>query len=67
MPEHPKEYAIANAYDAYKRAKKDGEQAKFKSCRAPKQTVQFHQRNYKNCKWFRYRILYKNRRIPLPH
>lgn len=52
VPEHPKEYAIANAFDAHKRAKKDGGQAKFKSCREPKQTVQFHQRNYKNCKWF---------------
>lgn len=52
MPEHPKEYAIANAFDAYKRARKDGGKAKFKSCREPKQTIQFHQRNYKNCKWF---------------
>lgn len=51
-PEHPKEYAIANAFDAYFRAKKDGGRAKFKSCREPSQTVQFHQRNYKNGCWF---------------
>lgn len=51
-PEHPKEYAIADAYDAHLIAKKDGGKARFKSCREPKQTIKFHQRNYKNCKWF---------------
>lgn len=51
-PEHPKEYAIADAYDAHKRAKSDGGKAKFKSCRNPKQTIKFHQRNYKKGYWF---------------
>ncbi|MEM6817076.1 MAG: transposase [Bacteroidota bacterium] len=51
-PEHPKEYAIADAFDAHKRAKSDGGQASFKSCRQPKQTIKFHQRNYTNYKWF---------------
>ncbi len=51
-PKHPKEYAIADAYDAHKRAKTDGGKAKFKSCRNPKQTIKFHQRNYKKGYWF---------------
>ncbi|MEM9923311.1 MAG: transposase [Cyanobacteria bacterium P01_D01_bin.50] len=52
VPEHPKEYAMADAYDTYWRAKQDGGEAKFRSCRSPKQTIKFHQRNYSNGFWF---------------
>ena len=52
LPGHQKQEACDEAFDAYRQARKNGGEAKFKSCRAKSQTIQFKVGNYKHGTWY---------------
>ncbi|NER01669.1 MAG: transposase [Okeania sp. SIO3C4] len=52
LPGHQKQEACDEAFDAYRQARKNGGEAKFKSCRTKSQTIQFKVGNYKNGTWY---------------
>lgn len=52
LPGHQRQEAIFEADDAVKRAKVDNGQASYKSCRKPRQTIQFKPGNFKNGTWY---------------
>jgi putative transposase len=52
IPGHQRQEACCEAYDAFRRAKKDNGFAKFKSVKATNQTIQFKVGNYKNGTWY---------------
>jgi putative transposase len=51
-PNHPRENAIFDAHDAWRQAKKQQGEAKYRSCRQPVQTIKFHACNYKSGTWY---------------
>jgi putative transposase len=52
IPGHQRQEACFEAYDAFKRAKRDGGLAKYKSVKATSQAIQFKVGNYKNGTWY---------------
>ncbi|MBW4571375.1 MAG: transposase [Tolypothrix carrinoi HA7290-LM1] len=52
IPGHQRQEACFEAYDAFKRAKKDGGFAKFKSVKSTSQAIQFKVGNFKNGTWY---------------
>lgn len=51
-PSHPKENAIFDAWDAWKKALSNGGEASFRSCRQPSQAIKFHKVNFNGQTWF---------------
>jgi putative transposase len=52
VPRHPKANAVQDAYDAWKQARANGGEAKFRSCRQPTQSIKFKAGNYLHGTWF---------------
>jgi putative transposase len=52
LPGHQAQEACDEAFDAYRQAKRNKGEAKFKSCRARSQTIQFKPGNYKRGTWY---------------
>ncbi|XZF64490.1 MAG: RNA-guided endonuclease InsQ/TnpB family protein [Gloeotrichia echinulata DVL01] len=52
LPGHQRQEACFEAFDAFKQARSQGGNAKFKSCKATSQTIQFKVGNYKNGTWY---------------
>ncbi|MGB5631638.1 MAG: transposase [Waterburya sp.] len=52
LPGHQLQEAVADAVDAYKQAKKNGGDGKFKSCRSYSQVIKFKVGNFKNGTWY---------------
>lgn len=52
IPRHPKANAVQDAYDAWKQARANGGEAKFRSCRQPTQSIKFKVGNYIHGTWF---------------
>jgi len=52
LPGHQKQEACDEAFDAYQQAQRNKGFAKFKSCRAKSQTIQFKAGNYKHGTWY---------------
>lgn len=52
LPGHQLQEAVAEAVDAFKQAKANKGQAKFKSCRAPSQAIKFKAGNFKKGTWY---------------
>jgi putative transposase len=52
LPGHQAQEACDEAFDAYRQAAKNKGEAKFKSCRARSQTIQFKPGNYKRGTWY---------------
>lgn len=51
-PNHPRENAVFDAHDAWRQAKKQQGEAKYRSCRQPVQTIKFHACNFKSGTWY---------------
>ena len=51
-PNHPRENAIFDAWDAWKQAKKPGGKARYRSCREPVQAIKFNACNFKSGNWY---------------
>ena len=51
-PNHPRENAIFDAHDACKQAKKQGGNARYRSCREPVQAIKFNACNFKSGTWY---------------
>lgn len=52
LPGHQAQEACDEAFDAHRQAKRNGGEARFKSCRARSQTIQFKPGNYKRGTWY---------------
>jgi putative transposase len=52
LPGHQAQEACDEAFDAYRQALRNKGEAKFKSCRARSQTIQFKPGNYKRGTWY---------------
>ncbi len=52
VPRHPKANAVQDAWDAFKQARANKGEAKFRSCRLPTQSVKFKNGNYLHGRWF---------------
>jgi putative transposase len=52
LPGHQAQEACDEAFDAYRQAKRNGGEARFKSCRTRSQTIQFKPGNYKRGTWY---------------
>lgn len=52
LPGHQAQEACDEAFDAYRQAKRNKGEARFKSCRARSQTIQFKPGNYKRGTWY---------------
>lgn len=52
LPGHQAQEACDEAFDAHRQAKRNGGAARFKSCRARSQTIQFKPGNYKRGTWY---------------
>ncbi|QOV22994.1 RNA-guided endonuclease InsQ/TnpB family protein [Anabaenopsis elenkinii] len=52
LPGHQRQEACFEAFDAFKQARTQGGSAKFKSCKATSQTIQFKVGNFKNGTWY---------------
>jgi putative transposase len=52
LPGHQAQEACDQAFDAYRQAKRNKGEAKFKSCKARSQTIQFKPGNYKRGTWY---------------
>jgi putative transposase len=52
LPGHQAQEACDEAFDAHRQAKRSQGEAKFKSCRARSQTIQFKPGNYKRGTWY---------------
>lgn len=52
LPGHQAQEACDEAFDAHRQAKRNTGEAKFKSCRARSQTIQFKPGNYKRGTWY---------------
>jgi putative transposase len=52
VPRHPKANAVQDAYDAWKQAKANDGEAKFRSCRQSVATIKFKVGNFIKCTWF---------------
>ena len=52
LPGHQAQEACDEAFDAYRQGKRNGGAARFKSCRARSQTIQFKPGNYKRGTWY---------------
>ncbi|MDB9538814.1 zinc ribbon domain-containing protein, partial [Anabaenopsis arnoldii] len=52
LPGHQRQETCFEAFDAFKQARSQGGSAKFKSCKATSQTIQFKVGNFKNGTWY---------------
>ncbi len=52
LPGHQRQEASSEAFDAFKQARSQGGSAKFKSCKATSQTIQFKVGNFKSRTWY---------------
>lgn len=52
LPGHQRQEACLEAFDAFKQARSQGGNAKFKSCKATSQAIQFKVGNFKNGTWY---------------
>jgi putative transposase len=52
LPGHQGQEACDEAFDAHRQAKRNLSEARFKSCRAKSQTIQFKSGNYKGGTWY---------------
>lgn len=52
LPGHQLQEAVADAFDAFKQAKANKGNAKFKSCKAPSQIIKFKVGNFKKGTWY---------------
>ncbi len=52
LPGHQRQEACSEAYDAFKQARSQGGNPKFKSCKATSQTIQFKVGNFKKGTWY---------------
>jgi putative transposase len=52
VPRHPKANAVQDAYDAWKQAKANNGEAKYRSCRQGVSTIKFKNGNYIKGTWF---------------
>jgi len=52
IPSHPKQEACDEAFDAYRQARTNGGTARFKSCLASSQTIQFKAKDFLHGTWF---------------
>ncbi len=52
LPGHQRQEAGSEAFDAFKQARSQGGNAKFKSCKATSQTIQFKVGNFKKGTWY---------------
>ncbi|BAZ14332.1 transposase [Calothrix sp. NIES-4071] len=52
LPGHQRQEACSEAYDAFKQARSQGGEPKFKSCKATSQTIQFKVGNFKRGTWY---------------
>ncbi len=52
LPGHQRQEACFEAFDAFKQARSQGGNAKFKSCKATSQAIQFKVGNFKNGTWY---------------
>jgi putative transposase len=52
IPGHQKQEACDEAFDAFRQARANGGQPRFKSCKSKSQTIQFKVGNYKNGTWY---------------
>jgi putative transposase len=52
VPRHPKANAVQDAYDAWRQAKTNNGEAKFRRCRQSVATIKFKNGNYTKGTWF---------------